>query len=129
MEQNITNNQRIATLTELRSMAEKEMTFCTQRIESPMLIACNCIVATEDASYQIGIDENNKAKVLIGNYTNPMFFSEQYANKIAKEVKASNGYGPLKFIVWGWKSFYKARRDELQKHLDVYNELLKQFKN
>ena len=51
------------------------------------------------------------------------------ATKVASEIKASNGFGPLTFIVWTWKSFYKARRSNLQKSLDLFNELIDKFSN
>lgn len=96
----------------------------------PALLRCNSIVATEDAEYQITVnDKTHKAEVLIGNYHEPCFFTEKMATKIASEVKASNGFGPLTFIVWGWKSFYRARRNNLQKSLDVFNELIEKFSN
>ena len=109
----MTNTERKQLFDQMISKLDKEINYCNNQIEAPMLLACNCIVATDDAEYQIGVDENHKGKVLIGDYTSPCFFSENYAKKVANEVKASNGYGPLKFVVWGWKSFYKQRRDNL----------------
>ena len=126
----ITNAQRIESLTEIRTQVQNEMDYCTRQIEMPALLRCNCIVATADAEYQITVNnKTHKAEVLIGNYHEPCFFTEKLATKIASEVKASNGFGPLTFIVWGWKSFYKARRDNLQKSLDVFNELIEKFSN
>lgn len=126
----MTNAQRIEALTELRTKVQKEMDYCTRQIELPALLRCNCIVATADAEYQITVnDATHKAEVLIGNYHEPCFFTEKMATKVASEVKASNGFGPLTFIVWGWKSFYKARRNNLQKSLDVFNELIDKFSN
>ncbi len=126
----ITNAQRIETLTELRTQVLKEMDYCTRQIEMPALLRRNCIVATADAEYQIAVnDETHKAEILIGNYHEPCFFTEKMAAKVASEVKASNGYGPLLFIVWGWKSFYKARKANLQKSLDLFDELIEKFSN
>lgn len=126
----MTNTQRIEHLSKLINQVQKEMDYCTQQIELPALLRCNCIVATADAEYQITVnDETHKAEVLIGNYHEPCFFTEKMATKVANEVKASNGFGPLTFIVWGWKAFYKARRNNLQKSLDCFTELMKQFSN
>ena len=124
----MTNAQRVETLTTLRTQVQKEMDYCTTQIEAPVLLACNCIVATADAEYQVTVnEETHKAEILIGNYHEPCFFSERMAKRVASEIQASNGHGPLAFIVWGWKSFYKARRDNLQKSLDMFNELIEQF--
>lgn len=126
----MTNAQRVETLTELRTQVQKEMDYCTKQIELPTLLRCNCIVATADAKYQITVnDETHKAEVIVGDYHEPCFFTERMATKVASEVKASNGFGPLTFIVWGWKDFYKARRNNLQKSLDCFNELMTQFSN
>lgn len=128
MAHTITNAQRVAEFTRLRGIAQKEANYCDQQIAAPLLLKCNCIVATEDASYQVTVnDETHKAEVLIGNYTNPCHFTEKLATKIANEIQASNGFGPLTFIVWGWKDFYKARRESLQAHLDMYDELIAKF--
>lgn len=130
MEHAITNQERLETLAQLREQVVKEMNYCTKQIEAPVLIKCNCIVATADADYQVTVnDETHKAEVLHGNYSNPCHFTERLANKIASEIQASNGHGPLTFIVWGWKSFYKARRDNLQQHLAMYDELIQKFSN
>ena len=126
----MTNTQRTETIYKLINQVQKEMDFCTRQIELPALLRCNCIVATEDAEYQVTVnDETHKAEILIGNYHEPCFFTERMATKVASEVKASNGFGPLTFIVWGWKDFYKARRNNLQKSLDCFNELMTQFSN
>ncbi len=126
----MTNAQRVQTLNEIRMQVLKEMNYCSQQIEAPLLLKCNCIVATVDAEYQVTVNnETHKAEVLIGNYSNPCFFTEKMANKIASEVKASNGHGPLRFIVWGWKNFYKTRLSNLQVHLNMYEQLIKQFSN
>ena len=129
MVQEYTNEQRVQELNRLIDSVQKEIDRCTQEIESPVLLACNCIVATADAEYQIGISDESKATVLVGHYTTPCFFSEKLANKVAKEVKASNGYGPLQFTVWGWKSFFKARRNALQERIDCFVELRNKFMN
>ena len=124
----ISNSERVQTLNQLREQVLNEMNYCTRQIEMPALLRCNCIVATADAEYQITVnEETHKAEVLIGNYHEPCFFTERMATKVASEVKASNGWGPLTFIVWGWKDFYKARRNNLQQSLDVFNELLEKF--
>lgn len=126
----MTNAQRLETISQLINQVQKEMDYCTRQIETPILLRCNCIVATADADYQITVNENtHKAEVLIGNYHEPCFFTEKMATKVATEAKASNGFGPLTFIVWDWKSFYKARRNNLQKALDCFNELMVQFSN
>lgn len=126
----ITNAQRIETLSELRDIVLKEMDYCTRQIEMPALLRCNCIVATEDAEYQITVnEETKKAEVLVGNYHEPCFFTEKMAATVASEVKASNGFGPIIFIVWNWKAFYQARRDNLKRVLALYDELLGKFSN
>ena len=124
----MTNIERVQTLTQLREQVLNEMNYCTRQIEMPALLRCNCIVATADAEYQITVnEETHKAEILVGNYHEPCFFTEKMATKVASEVKASNGWGPLTFIVWGWKDFYKARRNNLQQSLDVFNELIEKF--
>ena len=121
----MTNTQKIETLNQLRKQVLDEINYCTGQIEMPALLKCNCIVATADAEYQITVnDQTHKAEVLIGNYHEPCFFTERMATKVASEVKASNGWGPLTFIVWGWKEFYKARRNNLYQALEAFNEVL-----
>ena len=128
MKHETTNAQRVAEFTRLREIAQKEANYCDRQIEAPVLLKCNCIVATEDAGYQVTVNnETHKAEVLIGNFTSPCHFTKALASKIAKEIKASNGFGPLTFIVWGWKDFYKARRNNLREHLDMYDELIAKF--
>jgi len=130
MNTQMTNQERIETLAKLREQVVKAMNYCTQQIDAPLLLKCNCIVATVDAEYQVTVnDETHKAEVLHGNYSNPCHFTERLASKIACEIHASNGHGPLRFIVWGWKNFYKARLSNLQVHLDMYEQLIEQFSN
>lgn len=121
----MTKTQRIEALNELRATVQKEMDYCTRQIEMPALLRCNCIVATADAEYQITVNEKtHKAEVLVGNYNEPCLFTEKMASKVASEVKASNGFGPLSFVVWGWKDFYRARRINLQKAMDSFNHVI-----
>ena len=124
----MTKESRAQMLNQLIEQVTKEMNYCTRQIEMPALLRCNCIVATADAEYQITVnEETHKAEILIGNYHEPCFFTERMATKVASEVKASNGWGPLTFIVWGWKDFYKARRNNLQQSLDVFNEVMERL--
>ena len=126
----MTNAKRVETLTQLLNQVQKEMDYCTRQIEMPAILRCNCIVATADAEYQVTVNnETHKAEILFGNYHEPCFFTEKMATKVASEVKASNGFGPLTFVVWTWKSFYKARRNNLQKSKDVFTELISKFSN
>jgi hypothetical protein len=128
MEHTLTNAQRVAEITKLREIAQNEANYCDKQIAAPILVKCNCIVATADAGYQVTVnEETHKAEVLHGNYSNPCHFTERLATKIANEIHASNGFGPLAFIVWGWRDFYKARRNNLQAHLDLYDELIAKF--
>lgn len=128
MTHEITNAQRVAEFTMLREMVQNEANYCDRQVEAPLITKYNCIVATADAGYQVTVnDETHKAEVLVGNFTNPCHFTEKLATKITNEIQASNGFGPLTFIVWGWKDFYKARRDNLQEQLNMYDELIAKF--
>lgn len=124
----MTKESRAQMLNQLIEQVTKEMNYCTSQIEMPAILRCNCIVATSDAEYQITVnEETHKAEVIVGNYGEPCRFTESMATKVASDVKASNGWGPLTFIVWGWKDFYKARRNNLQQHLDAFNEVMERL--
>lgn len=118
-----TKEEKKQMITDLLEQVQKEIDICTMHVEAPMLVRCNCIVATEDCKYQLGV-RDSKADVLIGDFSNPVWFTKAEAERLAREVKASNGYGPLKFVVWGWKSFFAKRRENLLPQADTFKELL-----
>ena len=95
---------------------DKEISYCTKRIEVPILVKCNRIICTPDGKYQVGVDENGHATVLVGNYTNPVELSFEAALDLLDRqgFKASNGFGELHFGILGVVAFYKMRREKLQ---------------
>lgn len=109
------NETRNEMLNKVLASIDKEIANCTREIEAPVLVRCNCIVATEDAAYQIGCDDNDHATILIGNFTNPVWMTRRAAENLLYEQKfqARNGNGPLTFKIWGWKDFFKKRREVL----------------
>lgn len=111
------NTEREQIFNEMIENINKELRECDLHIEAPMIVRCNCIVATEDAQYQVGVLEDSKATVLIGNHTSPVWMTEKAAKNLLYEqgFKASNGNGELKFKIWGWKSFYAQRKQNLLK--------------
>lgn len=123
-------DERLAILNEILANIDAELKECESNINASMLVYCNCIVATEDAEFQVGVENGtNKAIVLVGNCTTPVWLSEKAARNLLYEqgFKASNGNGELKFKIWGWKEFYRQRRDNLLKGrkmmIDAYNKV------
>jgi len=120
--------ERQEMLNKMLNGIENEIKDCTRNIESPMIVRCNCIVATEDAYYQVGVKKGtNSVEVLIGNYTNPVWMTERAADNLLNEQRfeASNGYGPLTFKVWGWKSFFRKRLENLMEAKAAIEETMK----
>ena len=90
-----------------------------ERILNPagtILECCPCIVATADGKYQVSV-ENNRATVTIGDHTNVCQFGPKLATKISHEFKASNGFGPLNWVVMSRKEFYTIRKANLEASL------------
>ena len=98
---------------------KNEILACENMIEMPVIVKCNCIVATADTTYAVSV-KDNKATVEIGLYSTPCYFTERKANEVAEKFHAENGYGKLIWKVFGWKDFYKARREALQARLDAF---------
>ena len=98
---------------------KRQIDLC-ERILNPagtILECCPCIVATADGGYQVAVDENNKATVSIGNYTNVCQFTPKTAKRIASDFYAANGFGPLKWVVMSSKEFYAIRKANLEASL------------
>ena len=125
----MTNAQRVEELNRLRVRVLDEIAHCDHVIGAPLIERCPCIVATEDGKYQVGCTDDNMATVTIGDLVCPVQFTPKAANRLAKEFKAENGYGPLVWHVFSAKAFYAKRRQNLQPIVGMYDELIVKFSN
>lgn len=126
MENTMTKAERIDMMKGMIKKIEKDIRTCDIEINTPMLVNCNCIVATKDAKYSIGTDEEGFATVLIGDLAEPCWMSEKAAKSLLYDQKfeASNGYGPLHFEIMGWKKFYRQRKANLLETKEAFDHCL-----
>ena len=101
-----------------------------ERILNPAGICiecCPCIIATADGKYTVGV-KDNRAEVRIGDLTTVCQFGPETADRIAREFKASNGFGPLIWKVMGRKEFYTIRKANLKKGIEAMEWGLEQYR-
>ena len=72
--------------------------------------------------------KDNRAEVRIGDLTTVCQFGPQTARRIAREFKASNGYGPLTWVVMNRKEFYTIRKANLEKGIEAMEWGLNQYR-
>ena len=74
------------------------------------------IVASEDLIYTVAA-ENGCAKVEIGTLFATMF-TERTAKEVVENFKASNGNGPINWVMISEKEFYTRKRIEWKQLLE-----------
>lgn len=108
---------------------KKELAEC-ERIINPagiLIECCPCIIATEDGKYTVGV-KDNRAEVRIGDLTTVCQFGPETADRIAREFKASNGYGPLVWKVMGRKEFYAIRKVNIERGIEAMEWGLNEYR-
>ncbi|MCX6217663.1 hypothetical protein [Spirosoma sp.] len=91
----------------------------------PILSATPWIVASEDAVYTVMADSDNLAQVEIGQVF-PTQFSEAAANDLSANFCASNGHGPIEWVLMTPKDFYTIKSAELKQAI---HDLKKSIRN
>lgn len=107
MTTNFSNNDFVQ---ETINAAKELIAYCDEQINMPVVIRTNCILAREDIFYSIGADEKGMAKVNVGYHAKPVMLTRETAERVAREFKAENGHGQIVFKIWGWKSYYRAKK-------------------
>lgn len=127
MEKQITNEERMKIFADLIATCVREIKYCDDRISSPLIEKCNCIIATADGFYTVGVDAEHHATVNVGEFGSPVQFTYARAKELAENFKAENGNGPLVWNIYTVKTFYAKRKDNFLDQLEMLNRLVEKY--
>lgn len=85
-------------------------------IDTPILESCQWVVCDDTFSMTLGVADE---KAIIRNTFFPTQWKEDYANKLAHNVKATNGNGEIVWQVVHYKEYAAKRLEEVSETLEL----------